>query len=177
MANSLPRMPSPILLLALANLVDGGLDELCRDYRYLCEELVLPEEIYFRRHKRYRLSSFAQAYSECYSNSMAMRRYMNGLLVSNALWRNHTRVVYYYCRTYLPTLPEAADHLEIGPGHGLLLYFAARHAGVGSVTGWDISATSIANTRLALQAMAWDTRCSWELRDLFAVDDVDSALL
>lgn len=159
------------LILALAKQVPGGLPALCGDYRYLCEKLVLPEEIHFRRNGRYRLSSFADAYRECYANQVVMNKYMNGLLLSNVFWDNHARVFAYFTRRYLPSLARGADHLEIGPGHGLFLYFAARRADLGAVAGWDISETSIENTRRALDAMAAARPVDLKLRDLFAQDD------
>src|SRR4051794_15032099 len=55
------------ITLALAAIVEGGLRQLCLDYRYLCEELILPEELYFRRNGRYRLSSFSDAFEQVYS--------------------------------------------------------------------------------------------------------------
>ena len=76
-------------ILALAQDTPGGLTTLIDDYRYLCEVITLPEEIYFRRHGRYRLTRFEDANAECYSNAEFMARYMNGLLLSNVFWANH----------------------------------------------------------------------------------------
>src|SRR4051812_40045495 len=47
----------------------GGIEKLCDDYRYLCESIVLPEELHFRRHGSYRLTSFDDANRECYANA------------------------------------------------------------------------------------------------------------
>jgi 2-polyprenyl-3-methyl-5-hydroxy-6-metoxy-1,4-benzoquinol methylase len=143
------------------------LDGFCADYRYLCEEVVLPEEVHFRRNGSYRLSAFADAYREWYSNDEKMSRYMTGLLVSNILWSSHARAVEHYVNNYLASLPTDADHLEIGPGHGLLLYFAARRPRLRNVAGWDISPTSIAQTRDALNAIDVPRPVSLERQDLF----------
>ena len=139
--------------LKLAECMEGGLDGLCNDYRFLCEEIVLPEEWHFRRHDRYRLSSFADAMRACYANPPYMSRYMNGLLVSNVLWDNHTHAISSYINEYLPSLPPGSSLLEIGPGHGLFLYFAARNPAVELIAGWDVSPTSIAHTRNALATL------------------------
>ncbi len=151
----------------LASHVPGGLEGLCGDYQFLCEQIVLPEELHFRRNGTYRLSTFADADREVYSNKAYMQRYMNGLLVSNAMWSNHSESLEYYINTYLPSLPAGADHLEIGPGHGLLLYFAASRPEIGSVTGWDVSPTSIANTREALRSLGVTRPVTLALRNLF----------
>lgn len=146
---------------------DGGVDALIDDYRFLCETIVLPEELHFRRHGAYRLSKFEDAVRECYDNAPYMNRYMNGLLVSNVVWSNHAHAFASYVNEYLTRLGPGADHLEIGPGHGLFLLFAARREGLGRVEGWDISPTSIANTRAALTALAVDRPVELRLANLF----------
>ena len=154
-------------ILTLANDEEGGIDALCDDYRFLCEDIVLPEEIYFRRNGKYRLSSFDEAEAECYANAPFMARYMNGLLLSDVLWVNHASAFANFVTDYLPRLPENARHLEIGPGHGLFLYFASMHQNVASVAGWDISPTSIAKTAHALELLGARLEPKLELQNMF----------
>ena len=45
-------------VLTLGAAMDHGLEGLIDDYRFLCETIVLPEELYFRRNGAYRLSRF-----------------------------------------------------------------------------------------------------------------------
>lgn len=146
----------------------GGVDELCGDYRFLCEKIVLPEELHFRRHNRYRLSSFEDAERECYANAPFMARYMNGLLLSNVVWHNHASAISSYLRDYLPSLRDGAAHLEIGPGHGLFLYFAALCPAVAEVSGWDVSPTSIAHTGNALDMLGVTRPVALTLRNLYS---------
>jgi 2-polyprenyl-3-methyl-5-hydroxy-6-metoxy-1,4-benzoquinol methylase len=137
------------------------------DYRFLCET-VLEEEIFFRREGRYRLSKFEDAYREVYANRQFMDRYMNFLLLSHVLWENHARAMSHFEQRYLPSLPAGTRHLEIGPGHGLLLHFASRAAKISSVTGWDVSATSIDQARHCLKIMGETRNIELTLQDLFA---------
>lgn len=157
-------------ILILQKQVSGGLDALCNDYRFLCEKIILPEELYFRRHNRYRLTAFADALRECYANAPFMSRYMNGVLVSNVLWINHAEAISSYVREYLPHLTAGTDHLEIGPGHGLFLYFAATAPAVASVSGFDVSPTSIEHTQTALRALGVSRPVSLSLQDIAAFD-------
>src|SRR5205085_1371454 len=99
-----------------------GLASLVADYRFICEKIVLPEELYFRRHGTYRLKTFEEAYRTVYSDRAFMTRYMNGLLVTDVIWINHCRCMMNYRQDFLPRLKPGASLLEIGPGHGLLLY-------------------------------------------------------
>lgn len=164
-------------ILKLAKTHGGGLGELCDDYRFLCEKIVLPEEIYFRRNGKYRLSSFEDANAECYSNAPFMARYMNGLLLSDVIWANHANAFAAFANDFLPLLPAGADHLEIGPGHGLFLYFAGRSKTVSSIAGWDVSPTSIAQTREALEVLGCPLQPHLTLRNLFDAEAADSNLL
>jgi 2-polyprenyl-3-methyl-5-hydroxy-6-metoxy-1,4-benzoquinol methylase len=155
-------------ILKLAPSIEGGIPTLVADYRFLCEEIVLPEEMYFRRNDRYRLSSFEDANRECYANAPFMDRYMNGLLLSDVLWSNHAHAFAYFVDQYLTHLPEGARHLEIGPGHGLLLYFAAASGRLSKIAGWDVSPTSIAKTQHALDLLGVTAPVDLTLQDLFA---------
>jgi len=159
------QLAAAILQLAPTN--TGGLMAMCEDYRYMCEEIFMPEEIHFRRHGSYRLASFAEANAACYANPVLMSRYMNGLLLSNVMWSNHANAFAFFCNEFLPHLPPGAQHLEIGPGHGLLLYFAANCPQVASITGWDISPTSVDKTRIALQTLGAPLQPSLVLQDMF----------
>ena len=176
LAKSLEGRAAPVMavseqlalaVLALGAAAPGGLDQLIDDYQFLCEKIVLPEEIHFRRHGVYRLSQFADAQRECYANPAFMNRYMNGLLVSGVMWSNHAHAFAAYVNDYLPRLAAGAAHLEIGPGHGLFLLFAARLGRLGHIEAWDISATSIANTRAALNDLGVKRPVTLREIDLF----------
>src|SRR5437868_9558959 len=57
------------LIQALAAHQSEGLKGLCSSYQFLCEKIVLPEELHFRRSGAYRLSRFADALREVYANA------------------------------------------------------------------------------------------------------------
>lgn len=155
------------LVLQLAPHHEGGLQRLCEDYRFLCEQIVLPEELYFRRNGAYRLKTFEEADREVYSNAEYMGRYMNGLLMSDTLWSNHAHTATELVNGFLSSLPDGAAHLEIGPGHGLLLYFAARQPQIAELHAWDVSRTSIEKTRRALDHLGVTRPVDLALRNLF----------
>ena len=148
-----------------------GLSGVMDDYRYLCEKIMVPEEWYFRRHNRYRLSTFEEANAEVYGRTEVMSRYMRGLLASYVLWLNHTGATHHFTREFLLGLKPESDLLEIGPGHGLLMYFASQSPNVSTLTGWDVSPSSLAMVRASLRAM--DMACPFELkeRNIFSQDD------
>lgn len=143
------------------------IDTICEDYRWL-SQVVLGEEVQFRRSGRYRYSTFEEAEKMVYSNFELMSRYMNGLLASQLWWRNHTEVLSFYRNVFIPGNASEFHHLEVGPGHGLFLYLAAISPNCRSAEGWDISEASIAGTKAALAALGAPDRIALRLVDLFA---------
>jgi 2-polyprenyl-3-methyl-5-hydroxy-6-metoxy-1,4-benzoquinol methylase len=119
----------------------------CLDYGWLTR-MALDEELYFRRHGRYRLETLDQAIEQVYSQSEVMTRYMNGLLMSQLWWSNHTRAILFYEQEFLASATGRC--LEIGPGHGLLICLATR-SGFDRVEAIDVSEASLAMTRATLQ--------------------------
>jgi len=148
--------------------------ELAEDYRWLCGRLY-EEELHFRRTGAYRLSRFEDAVREVYANDEFMRRYMNALLISQLWWANHTRVIDTFANRFLPENRADYSHLEIGPGHGLLLYFAAHDPRCRAVTGWDLSEASLDATRAALGRLGVDREVALVKRNLF--DRADASQL
>lgn len=131
-------------------LIGDSLPVYCKDYQWMCNNF-LEEQLYFQRHGEYRLKSFSEANEEVYSNTDYMSRYVNGILLSQILWQNHAHAIDLFRTVFLPQNKDSSDYLEVGPGHGLFFYFAARHPKHRSLTGWDVSDSSIAATRHAMQ--------------------------
>lgn len=129
-------------------LAGSRMQEFCDDYRWMCDNF-MKEEIHFRATGKYRLSKFEDAFEQVYSRPDYMGRYINGILLSQVLWRNQAAAMQYYIQHFLATA-EGGDHLEVGPGHGMLLHFAERSERFKSITGWDVSESSIAATQRAL---------------------------
>jgi 2-polyprenyl-3-methyl-5-hydroxy-6-metoxy-1,4-benzoquinol methylase len=102
-----------------------------------------------------------------YADHAYMSRYMNAVLVSQLWWANHTKAIEYLATRFLPQNRPDYAHLEIGPGHGLLLYFAARDARAKSVTGWDVSETSLGATRAALARLGVERNVTLVQKNMF----------
>lgn len=156
------------MICTLGDAAPEGLAGLAGDYRFLCQDIVLPEELHFRRHGRYRLTRFEEALTSVYANTPFMTRYMNGLLVSDAIWINHCRALRHYRESFLPALPAAAQVLEIGPGHGLLLALAEEVEALGGHSAWDISDASLALAARTLTHLGARRPVRFEKHDLFA---------
>lgn len=151
----------------ILNICGDELPQFAEDYSWLCEQQ-LTEELFFRRNNRYRLSTFAEAYDQVYSNKDYMTRYMNGLLFTQLWWSNHTGVMGFYQSNFVATNREGYSHLEIGPGHGLFLYLAAADPRAGSVSAWDISQASLTLTAAALSKLGLERLPQLKVQDFFS---------
>lgn len=149
---------------------DASIDTYCRDYQFLTQ-IVLEEEIHFRRHGDYRLKTFADALEQVYSNGPYMTRYMNGLLLSQLWWENHSAVLRFFHDNFLPGNPAGSAHLEIGPGHGLFLHLAAASPQIQQATGWDVSESSIEQVKHTFKALGELPAPQLELVNLFDAPD------
>ena len=162
----------------IVSIAGQGLPAMFDDYVWLCD-MMLEEELHFRRHGRYRYSTFSDANTHVYSDDSFMARYMNGLLMSQLWWSNHTDMIGFYRRDFLDNLPDGTRHLEIGPGHGLLLAYACDSPQVSDACAWDLSPTSVQHTEVALQRMGTARMPRLQVANLFDApeDDFDSLVL
>jgi len=128
------------------------LGEIAAHYRWTCDRL-REEELFFHREGRYRLSTFAEADAEVYSDAAYMEKYMDGLLFSQILWFNHAASCHFFLTEVPGLLQPGGRLLEIGPGHGLMMMLALREFGLTGATAWDLSEVSLEQTRAALELM------------------------
>jgi len=152
----------------------------CDDYRWVCE-ILQAEELHFRRSGQYRLSRFAEAQHEVYDNPAFMERYVRGLLVTQLMWANQTGAYDIYLRRFLSGNRAAYRHLEIGPGHGLLLSEALSDPRCIEAAAWDISSSSLKATAHCLSRLGVHRVPSIERRDFLSPgihrNDFDSVVI
>lgn len=156
----------------ISRIEHGAVERLAQGYRWLCG-MIQEEELYFRREGKYRNTSFAEVDAAVYQNHAGMSQYMDGLLASEVLWIQHARAMDFYVNTFLAKLPPYARHLEVGPGHGLLFDYAARHPHCASLTGWDISPASLQQTAACMEMMKVKLPLTLETQDIMKPPAVD----
>ena len=102
---------------------------------------ILREQIYFKRHSRYRYSRFDEISQSVYFNDDYMNRYMTGLALTSFLWPNHIAIRSFFSEK----LPKnmSGSYLEIGPGHGFYMMMAMRDTSYSRFLGIDISPASV----------------------------------
>jgi 2-polyprenyl-3-methyl-5-hydroxy-6-metoxy-1,4-benzoquinol methylase len=154
----------------ISQLADGELTAFAAGYDFICD-IQKKEEIYFRRHGAYRLKTVQQAIDEVYGNRAYMQSYMRGLLLTQVFWANHTASMKFYLDQFLAHLPRGYDLLEIGPGHGLLFSRSVADTAARSVAGWDLSPSSVGETKEALRKLAVQRPYELSVRNLFDAAD------
>ncbi len=137
---------------AARKLMAGNEARFATGYKWTCDQL-RDEEIFFHREGRYRLSTFAEAWAEVYSNHEYMAPYVDGLLLSQILWYNHVGTFEMFLDRVLGAATAPFDYLEIGPGHGLMVYLAAQSPLARTLAAWDVSSVSLHETRAALDTL------------------------
>jgi 2-polyprenyl-3-methyl-5-hydroxy-6-metoxy-1,4-benzoquinol methylase len=138
---------------AVRKLMQGAEARFAADYRWTCDRL-RDEELFFHREGRYRLSTFAEARAEVYSNAEYMDHYVSGLLLTQVLWYNHAATFEMFINRVVGAVAEPFRYLEVGPGHGLMVFFAAEAPLARSLEAWDVSEVSLRETRTALDCLA-----------------------
>lgn len=150
---------------AVLRLAGGRAAQIAADYRWLCDQ-IREEEIHFARTDRYRFDSFEETNAQVYSNDTFMERYMNGLLYSHVLWYMHLSSLHFFTGR-LPARLRGRDRvLEVGSGHGLMLYLALRDLGIAEATAWDLSEVSLEQTREALDLLGMEGRAELVVQDM-----------
>lgn len=143
-ANRLAELFDPIM--------KNNLNSLVSDYRWLCKMFV-DEQMHFYRTGGYRLSKIEDAIREVYSVPSIMEPYMNGLLISQFVWTNHTQANEMFVSDFLPLISDKENLMEVGPGHGMFLSMAALEAPNAALHAWDISDTSLDATVAILKEL------------------------
>lgn len=153
--------------IATERLIAGREATVAADYRWTCDQL-RDEELFFHREGRYRRNTFAAALADIYSDTEYMQHYVNGLLLTQILWYNHTATLDMLVSGMLAKIDKPFDYLEVGPGHGLMCYFAASLPGIRSLEAWDVSAVSLEETRHALAIMGVEVPVKLTQMDILA---------
>lgn len=145
----------------------------CSNYLWTCDQLK-EEMLFFFREQKYRYSKLEDAIEHVYGNAEYMERYLDGLLLTQVLWKNHFDVVFHLVERFLKKLGKPFRHLEVGPGHGLLLHLVSRNEFCLSAEGWDISESSLAHTRHCLGKLSTSNKVVLRHGDAMQVDELQS---
>ena len=148
-------------------LIGTELDKFCADYKWMCG-FFMKYEIMYRRNKGVEHTDFSAINERFYKNHEQMAQYMRGLMISQLFWRQHAGAAAFFAQHFIPMLKQDYDYLEIGPGHGLWMSFAASDPRCASLTGWDVAEASIGLTKHGFALMGIDREIKFELRDVCA---------
>ncbi|MES2528861.1 MAG: methyltransferase domain-containing protein [Bdellovibrionota bacterium] len=112
-------------------------------------EDILAEQIFFRKNKKYRFSSFSEVKDAVYFSDEYMTRYMIGLALTQYLWGNHKKILEFFANE-LPA-SHFGKYLEVGFGHGLYFLKSIQQKKFKSFTGLDLSPKSVELTKAMIE--------------------------
>ncbi len=150
-------------------LAGDNAEQAAQDYRWLCH-VIREEELNFARTDSYRYSTFAETNAHVYSDDVFMQRYMHGLLLSHVLWYMHASSLHFFLGRLAARVKSEGKMMEVGSGHGLLIYLALTRLGMKEAVAWDISPISLAQTKAALGQLGMDDRARYAIQDMHEVD-------
>lgn len=153
---------------AVLALAGDRASQVADDYRWLGDR-IRDEELEFARSGHYRFSSFEETNAHVYSDGAFMERYMHGLLFSHVLWYMHASSLHFFSQRLEAHVPAGGRVLEVGSGHGLLLYLALSGLKLAEAHGWDLSEVSLAQTRAALELLGAEGRTAFAIQDMHQV--------
>lgn len=125
------------------------LEYLARCYDLIAKD-TFKQQLYFKRHGKYKYSSYTEVESLVYQNEDYMNMYMHGLAITTFLWPNHVQMKSFF-KEKLPK-QQTGKYLEIGPGHGFHMMEAMQIAHYDEYLGVDISPTSVVLTQNILSS-------------------------
>lgn len=143
--------------------------KVAEDYRWLCE-VIREEELNFARTDAYRYATFAETNAHVYSDDVFMERYMHGLLLSHVLWYMHTSSLQFFLGRLAARVQPGGRLMEVGSGHGLLIYLALTKLGMREAVAWDISAVSLDQTKAALGLLGMGDRARYAIQDMHTIE-------
>ena len=144
-------------------------EQVAQDYRWLCDQ-IREEELNFARTDAYRYSTFEQTNANVYSDDDFMERYMHGLLYSHVLWYMHVSSLHFFRERLAARVKPGGKVMEVGSGHGLLIYLALTELAQETAVAWDLSAVSLEQTRSALELLGAADRAQYAIQDMHKVE-------
>ena len=100
-----------------------------------------------------------------YSDVEFMKKYMEGLLVSQLYWHNHAKS-YIFHNHFIDQAPSGFSYLEIGPGHGLYLAGVVMNGKCNLAEAWDLSKESLKQTNNSLIKLGVNKPVELFIRDI-----------
>lgn len=116
----------------------------------------------------YLFSSYKEAHDKVYQNKEVMEsRYLNGLLLSQALWINHHKIINYFITEFCHQTTETGKVMEVPVGSGIFISeFAARNKNW-AAEAYDISPSSVAFAKKIIKMKMPDSTITIIQKNIF----------
>lgn len=162
---------------ALAARGDDALPAMLDAFARFSSDVIL-EQARYEASGRYASTSFAECQAAVYDQPDVMDEYLWGIFLTNFLWAHHFELCLFYERAFLSRLRDRARAgtddvpriVEIAPGHGGWGVWALTEHPDASLTGYDISASSVTIATRMAAAAGVGTRAAYQQQNALALD-------
>lgn len=147
------------------NSVGKSLNQAVADYLRMISDFMY-EQLRFNETGQYSNTSFEEVNKRVYNNPDVMDYFMNGLLLSQILWKHHYEVFSFFSENLKQYISDVQSYLEVGGGHGLFISEAIKQSKPLNKTTFtllDISPTSIQVSKQFIQ----NPSVNYVLSDIF----------
>lgn len=118
-------------------------------------------QVEYEERGRYEHSSYANVFAKTYDSSDFMNLYHWGVYVTTFAWEHHLLINQFFQRHFLPHLSQIQNGrlIDLGCGSGIWSLLTMSQLSSWQSTMVDISSTTTALTRHAVQSIDFDDRC------------------
>lgn len=113
----------------------------------------------------YENKTFKECYDALYNAQEEMDTYLWGIYLTNIFWSHHHEISLFYEDRFLSRLAQAAEVVEIAPGHGAWGLWALHARPQASLIGYDISPQSLEIAGRLSQAIGMGERARYQVQD------------
>ncbi len=120
----------------------------------------------------YHFGSFQETQDEVYQNPEVMETtYLNGLLLSQALWINHNKIFTFFSQTICQDERETGKVIEVPVGTGIFLSEFLKHNPEWTADGFDISPSAVKYSQKVLDIRNPSHTANLAVRNVFDIPE------
>ena len=118
----------------------------------------------------YKYKSFKEVYQIHYDDDELMNDYLWGVYLTNFLWAHHLEICQFYKNRFLSRIEKSSNLIEIAPGHGGWGVWALKELPQASLSGFDVSSSSIKISSSLAIAAGVDKRVVYNQQNAMDID-------
>lgn len=153
-------------ILAISKQFNNGVIPL-DDFIYFSKDFLI-QQMRFEKKGAYAESDFKKIYAEVYSIDSEMKRYLNGLFLSEILWINQYKLLQFYLTKFCKPELARGSICEVPSGTGIFLASFLKQNANWRGVGYDISSYAVEFSKQT--ALAFGVEPEISVQDVFKLE-------